>query len=410
MKPLQGVRVLDMSRVLAGPWAGQVLADLGADVIKVERPGSGDDTRGWGPPFLRDTDGRETDEAAYYLAANRGKRSLALDIATPEGRDIIRRLAADSDVLIENFKAGGLKRHGLDYESLSALNPSIVYCSITGFGQSGPDAVRPGYDFVIQAMAGLMSVTGPDTGMDAVPHKVGIAMADLATGLYTVIAILAALNERGREGQAGRGRGRHIDMALFDASLGLMANQAMNYLIGDNVPGPSGNAHPNIVPYQVFATLDGQMVLAAGNDGQFRAFTRVAGRPGLADDARFATNRARVENRADLVPVLAGIMASRTTSDWVSSLKAAGVPAGPVNALDAAFAEPSAVARGLRFDLPHPLSGTVPQVAPPLRLDGELMHADMAPPLLGQHTDEILSELGIDGSLRQSWRARGLIA
>lgn len=393
--PLSGVRVLDLSRVLAGPWAGQLLADLGADVIKVERPGAGDDTRTWGPPYLRDEDGRETAEAAYFLCANRNKRSVTIDMSRPEGQALIRQLAQQADVLLENFKVGGLQQYGLDYAQLAALNPRLVYCSITGFGQTGPYARRPGYDFLIQGMGGLMSVTG--RGADEVgagPQKVGVALTDITTGLYATIAVQAALAERERSG-----RGQHIDLALLDVQIACMASQASNYLAGGVVPHRMGNAHPNIVPYADFPTADGDMILAVGNDQQFTRFCGIAGHPEWADDPRFATNPARVANRAVLVPLLRQATVMRSTAEWIAALEAGGVPCGPINRMDQVFADPQVQARGMRIGLPHPLAGTVPLVANPIRLSGSPTSYRHAPPLLGQHTGEVLSEwLGIDAA------------
>ncbi len=360
------MRVLDLSRVLAGPWAGQMLADLGADVVKVERPGAGDDTRAWGPPWLKDGAGDDTGESAYYLCANRNKRSVTVDLAKPEGQAIVRRLALEADVLLENFKVGGLAQYRLDYASLAADHPRLVYCSITGFGQTGPYAPRAGYDFLIQGMGGLMSVTGRADGEEgAGPQKVGVALTDILTGLYATIAVQAALAERARSGL-----GQHIDLALLDVQIACLANQASNYLAGGGVPKRMGNAHPNIVPYQDFPTADGDMILAIGNDGQFARFCEVAGHPDWAADARFATNPQRVAHRSTLIPMLRQATVTRTTRAWVDALEAAGVPCGPINRLDDVFADPQVVARGLRITMPHPLAGEVPLVANPLRLSG----------------------------------------
>jgi len=386
--PLTGLRVLDLSRVLAGPWAGQLLADLGADVIKVERPGAGDDTRSWGPPYLKDQAGRDTGEAAYFLCANRNKRSVAIDIATPEGQALVRRLAAKADVLLENFKVGGLAQYGLDWNSLEALNPRLVYCSITGFGQTGPYAPRAGYDFLIQGMGGLMSVTGRADGEEgAGPQKVGVALTDIMTGLYATIAVQAALAERERSG-----RGQHIDLALLDVQIACLANQASNYLAGGVLPRRMGNAHPNIVPYQDFPTADGDMILAIGNDGQFAKFCAVAGHAEWATDPRFAGNATRVANRAVLIPLLRQATVMRTTHDWVAALEAAGVPCGPINRLDEVFADPQVRARGLRIEMPHPQAGRVPLVANPIRFSASPVSYRHAPPMLGQHTDEVLAQ------------------
>ena len=386
--PLTGVRVLDLSRVLAGPWAGQMLADLGADVVKVEKPGSGDDTRSWGPPYLKDSSGRDTSEATYFLCANRNKRSVAIDIATPEGQAQIRALAQQADVVLENFKLGGLKRYGLDYASLQTSNPRLVYCSITGFGQTGPYAARAGYDFLIQGMGGLMSVTGqPDGEPGAGPQKVGVALTDIMTGLYATIAVQAALAEREKSGL-----GQHIDLALLDVQIACLANQASNYLAGQLVPRRMGNAHPNIVPYQDFPTADGDIILAVGNDGQFAKFCAVAGHPEWSADARFSSNAQRVANRAVLVPLLRQATAMRTSADWIAALEAAGVPCGPINRIDEVFADPQVQARGLQITLDHPLAGSVPLVANPIRLSGSPVSYHSPPPMLGQHTDEVLAQ------------------
>ncbi len=386
--PLTGVRVLDLSRVLAGPWAGQLLADLGADVVKVEKPGAGDDTRAWGPPYLKDAGGRDTTEATYFLCANRNKRSVAIDIATPEGQAQVRALAQQADVLLENFKVGGLKRYGLDYASLKAANPRLVYCSITGFGQTGPYAARAGYDFLIQGMGGLMSVTGqPDGEPGAGPQKVGVALTDIMTGLYATIAVQAALAER-----ATSGLGQHIDLALLDVQVACLANQASNYLAGGLVPRRMGNAHPNIVPYQAFPTADGDIILAVGNDGQFAKFCVVAGHPEWSSDGRFASNAQRVANRAMLVPLLRQATVMRTSAEWIDALEAAGVPCGPINRIDEVFADPQVVARGLQIALPHALAGSVPLVANPIRLSGSPVAYQRPPPLLGEHTEEVLEQ------------------
>ncbi len=393
---LDGIKVLDLSRVLAGPWAGQMLADLGADVIKVERPGAGDDTRAWGPPWLKDAEGRDTRDAAYFFCANRNKRSVAIDIATPDGQALVRRLAAEADVLLENFKVGGLRQYGLDYESLKAVNPRLIYCSITGFGQDGPYAQRPGYDFLIQGMGGLMSVTGPAETVRAEgepmpegqgPQKVGVALVDIMTGLYASIGVLAALQHRHATGE-----GQHIDLALLDVQVAALANQTANHLIGGLVPKRMGNAHPNIVPYQDFPTADGDMIVAVGNDAQFARLAESAGHAEWACDERFATNAARVANRAVLIALLRQATVMRTTREWIERLEAAGVPCGPINRLDEVFADPQVIARGLRVDLPHPVAGTVPGVANPIRLSASPVAYRTAPPLLGQHTDEVLRD------------------
>ena len=402
---LSHIRVLDLSRILAGPWAGQILADLGADVIKVERPGPGDDTRGWGPPWIKDDQGQDTSVASYYLCANRNKRSITVDITQPEGQDIVRRLAAQSDVVLENFKLGGLKQYGLDYDSLKAVNPRLVYCSITGFGQDGPYAPRAGYDFLIQGLGGLMSITGrPDGEPGAGPMKVGVALTDILTGLYATNAVLAALAWREKSGE-----GQYIDMALLDVQVACLANQAMNYLATGSNPRRMGNAHPSIVPYQDFPTADGHMILAIGNDGQFARFCEVAGRPELAADARFATNRARVENRAELIPLLNEITATRTTAEWIGQLEARAVPCGPINGLAEVFADPQVQARGLAVKMPHPEAGEVPLVASPIRLSKTPVEYRRAPPLVGEHTDEILADLGVDAAGIAGLRERGVV-
>ena len=402
---LSHIRVLDLSRILAGPWAGQILADLGADVIKVERPGPGDDTRGWGPPWIKDDQGQDTSVASYYLCANRNKRSITVDITQPEGQDIVRRLAAQSDVVLENFKLGGLKQYGLDYDSLKAVNPRLVYCSITGFGQDGPYAPRAGYDFLIQGLGGLMSITGrPDGEPGAGPMKVGVALTDILTGLYATNAVLAALAWREKSGE-----GQYIDMALLDVQVACLANQAMNYLATGSNPRRMGNAHPSIVPYQDFPTADGHMILAIGNDGQFARFCEVAGRPELAADARFATNRARVENRAELIPLLNEITATRTTAEWIGQLEARAVPCGPINGLAEVFADPQVQARGLAVKMPHPEAGEVPLVASPIRLSKTPVEYRRAPPLVGEHTDEILADLGVDTAGIAGLRERGVV-
>lgn len=385
---LDGLKVLDLSRVLAGPWATQTLADLGADVVKVERPGAGDDTRAWGPPWLKDAQGRDTPDAAYFCCANRNKRSIAIDIAIPEGQALVRRLAGEADVLVENFKVGGLKAYGLDFASLHALNPRLVYCSITGFGQTGPYAPRAGYDFLIQGMGGLMSVTGRgDAEEGAGPQKVGVALTDVMTGLHAAVGILAALRHRDRTGE-----GQHIDLALLDVQVAALANQTANWLIGGTVPKRMGNAHPNIVPYQDFPTADGDMILAIGNDGQFARFCDVAGHAEWASDTRFATNAARVAHRAVLIPLLRQATVMRTTREWIAALESKAVPCGPVNRLDEVFADPQVVARGLRVDLPHPVAGSVPGVASPIRLSATPPVYRSAPPVLGQDGAAVLAD------------------
>ena len=386
---LSHIRVLDLSRVLAGPWAGQVLADLGAEVIKVERPGVGDDTRHWGPPYLKDAEGKDTSEAAYFLTANRNKQSLTIDFTQPEGQRIVRELAAQCDVVLENFKVGGLAAHGLDYASLKALNPRLIYCSITGFGQDGPYAKRAGYDFMVQGLGGLMSLTGrSDEEEGAGPMKVGVALTDILTGLYASVGVLAALNHREQTGI-----GQHVDLALLDVQVACLANQAMNYLTTGVPPKRLGNAHPNIVPYQDFPTADGDIILAVGNDSQFRKFCEVAGCTELADDPRFASNKARVANREVLVPMLRQTTVFKTTGEWISLLEQAGVPCGPINNLAQVFEDAQVKARGLRRDLPHALGCLAPQVASPIRLSATPVEYRHAPPLLGQHTEQVLQSL-----------------
>ena len=405
--PLSHITVLDLSRILAGPWCAQILADLGATVIKIEHPERGDDTRGWGPPFLKDSDGNETSEAAYYLGANRNKLSVAIDFTQPEGQAILRELAAQADVLLENYKVGGLAKYGLDYASVRAINPRIVYCSVTGFGQSGPYKSTAGYDFMIQGMGGLMSITGErDDLPGGGPQKVGVAVSDIMTGLYATIGIQAALMHRQTSGV-----GQHVDMALLDTQVAMIANLNMNYLISGKVPGRMGNAHANIVPYQAFASSDGHVILAVGNDNQFEKFCNVAGRPELSSDPRFRKNSDRVRHREALVPMITDIIATRTTSDWTTTLDAAQVPCGPINTLDQVFADPQVIHRGMRIDLPHPLSGTVPQVRNPIVFSDTPITYENAPPLLGQHTASVLAErLGHDQAQIAELASRGVIA
>jgi len=389
LPPLEGIRVLDLSRILAGPWCTQNLADLGADVIKVERPGTGDDTRHWGPPYLKDGQGRDTAEAAYYLSANRNKRSLEADIATPQGAALIRELAAHCDILVENFKVGGLRKYGLDYDSLREVNPRLIYCSVTGFGQDGPCAQLPGYDFMIQGLGGLMSITGERDGLPGGgPQKAGVAVTDIITGMYASVAILAALQERHRSGL-----GQHLDIALLDCHVALLANQNSNYFTSGVAPTRAGNAHQNVVPYQVFAASDGHLIVATGNESQYRAYCQAIGAPGLGDDPRFATNRQRVINREALIALLSDIMKQGRRDDWIARLEAAGVPCGPINDIAQAFAHPQAQARRLRRDLPHPQGGTAAVTASPLRFSASPVVYRRAPPLLGQHTAEILREV-----------------
>ncbi len=406
MRALDDILVLDLSRVLAGPWCTQMLADLGARVIKVEKPGSGDDTRGWGPPFLADPRTGEKGDAAYYLAANRGKHSVTIDMASPDGQELIRRLAARADVLVENYKLGGLRKYGLDYESLAAINPRLVYCSITGFGQDGPYAPRAGYDFMIQAMGGLMSVTGEKDALPGGgPQKAGIAIADLSTGLHAAVAVLAALNQRHRTG-----RGQHIDMALLDVQVAMMSNQAMTYLVGGDAPGRAGNGHAAIVPYQAFPTADGHLIIAVGNDGQFAKLADELGHPEWAADQRFTLNRARVEHRAVLIPLLEAETRRHTSAQLLEALERRQIPCGPINTMDKVFADPQAQARHLRQAVPHALAGTVPTVASPLRLSDSPVSYDRGPPLLGEHTDAVLGELlGLDAAALSALRGKGVV-
>jgi formyl-CoA transferase len=389
MGALSHIRVLDLTRILAGPWCTQALADLGADVIKIERPGQGDDTRQWGPPYARDAAGQDTTEAAYYLAVNRNKRSVTVDISTPEGQDLIRRLVAECDVLVENFKVGDMQRYGLDYENLRSEHPGLIYCSITGFGQTGPYAPRAGYDFIVQGMGGFMSVTGEREGLPgASPQKAGVAIADLFTGAHATIAILAALNHKERTGE-----GQHLDICLLDTQVAMMANMATNYLATDKPPVRWGNAHPNIVPYQVFKVADGWVIVACGNDGQFRKLTQVAGQPELADDPRFASNPTRVRHRDQLVPLLEILMLQRPRDVWIRLLEAVGVPCGPINDMSDVFRDPQVLAREMRQDLPHPTAGQVSVPGSALKLSATPVSYRRAPPLLGQHTQEVLQSL-----------------
>ena len=406
MGALSHIRVLDLSRVLAGPWAGQILADLGADVIKVERPVCGDDTRSWGPPFLKDETGQNTTEAAYYLSANRNKQSVTIDFTRPEGQRLVRELVAKSDIVIENFKVDGLAAYGLDYASLKAVNPKLIYCSITGFGQTGPYAKRAGYDFMIQGLGGLMSLTGrPDGDEGGGPVKVGVALTDILTGLYSTTAILAALAHRDQSGV-----GQYIDMALLDVQVACLANQAMNYLTTGIAPRRLGNAHPNIVPYQDFPTADGDFILTVGNDSQFRKFAEVAGQSRWATDPRFLTNKLRVANRSELIPLIRQATVFKTTAQWVDKLEAAGVPCGPVNDLAQVFDDPQVLARGLAIELPHALGGRVAQVASPIRLSETPVEYRRAPPLLGEHTSQVLQELlGMSGDEVVALREAGVL-
>jgi len=402
---LRGLRVLDLSRVLAGPWASQLLGDLGADVIKIEKPGCGDDTRGWGPPWLADGEGRPTTDAAYFLCTNRNKRSLTVDITQPAGQAIVRELAAQSDVVLENFKVGGLAAYGLDYASLSAINPKLVYCSITGFGQDGPYAARAGYDFLIQGMGGLMSITGrADAEEGAGPQKVGVALTDILTGLYATVAIQAALAHREKTGQ-----GQHIDLALLDVQVACLANQAMNYLVSGKAPRRMGNGHPNIVPYQDFPTADGDMILAIGNDGQFARFCEIAGHAEWAGDDRFSTNAARVKHRGELLPLLRQATVMKTTAAWIVLLENAAVPCGPINDLAGVFADPQVMHRGLKVEMPHAAGGNTPQVGNPIRFSATPIDYRLAPPLLGQDTEAVLRELGRSADEIAALRAAGVV-
>lgn len=402
---LAGITVLDLSRVLAGPWATQLLADLGATVIKVERPGAGDDTRAWGPPWLADGDGQPTTDAAYFLCTNRNKQSVTVDFTRPEGQALIKQLAVRADVVVENFKVGGLAPYGLDYASLAALNPRLVYCSITGFGQDGPYAPRAGYDFLIQGMGGLMSLTGrPDGEEGEGPQKVGVALTDILTGLYAANAIQAALLHR-----AASGEGQHIDVALLDVQVACLANQALNYLVSGAVPKRMGNAHPNIVPYQDFPTADGDMILAIGNDGQFARWCAVAGHPEWAHDPRFATNPARVRHRGELIPLMRQVTVTRTTDAWIAALEAEAVPCGPINTLDRVFADPQVQHRGLKLDLPHAAGGRAPGVGNPLHLSATPVAYRQAPPVLGEHTDAVLTSMGYSPQDIAALRAGGVV-
>ncbi|WP_311221380.1 MULTISPECIES: CaiB/BaiF CoA-transferase family protein [unclassified Acidovorax] len=413
---LAGIRVLDLSRVLAGPWCTQVLADLGADVVKVERPGAGDDTRHWGPPFLKDAEGNDTTQASYFTACNRNKRSVTINMATSQGQQLIRDMSLQADVVVENFKVGGLKQYGLDHGSLRALNPRLIYCSVTGFGQDGPYAERAGYDLMVQAMTGLMSITGrADGAPGGGPLRVGVAVIDLFTGLYASNAILAALHARDNAA-TGTGEGQHIDMALLDVGMAVLANQASGFLATGESPGRMGNSHPSLVPYQDFPTADGNMLLAIGNDGQFARFCAAAGVPQWAQDARFATNTLRVRHRAELIPLMEDVTRSRTTADWITLLQDKAVPCGPVNTVAQAFDDAQVQARGLRVDLPRWKPGetgdgvaTVTTVASPLRLSAHPPVLRHAPPALGQHTDEVMKELGLDAARIRTLRDAGIL-
>ena len=383
------IRVLDLTRVLAGPWCAQNLADLGAEVIKVERPEVGDDTRAWGPPYLKDDEGNNTSEAAYYLCANRGKLAITVDISKPEGQQIIRDLCKESDVVLENYKVGQLKKYGLDYESLRAIKPDLIYCSITGFGQTGPYAQRAGYDFIIQGMGGLMSITGErDDQAGGGPQKAGVAIADLMTGMYTTIAVMAAITHRDRTGE-----GQYIDMALLDVQVAMLANMGSNFLNSGVAPKRQGNAHQNIVPYQTFATSDGHIIVAAGNDGQYRKFVEVGGKPELAADARFISNPLRVQHRTTLIPLLEDMVKLKTKKEWIALLETAGVPCGPINTLDEVFDNEQVKAREMCVAIPHPNSQQLHLVASPMKLSVTPVVNDLPPPLLGQHTEQVLSNI-----------------
>ncbi len=398
---LAGIKVLDLSRVLAGPWATQMLADLGADVIKVERPVAGDDTRHWGPPFLKDDAGNDTREASYFTACNRNKRSITVDMAHPEGQALLRRMAQEADVVVENFKVGGLKQYGLDYDSLKAINPRLIYCSITGFGQQGPYAERAGYDLMVQAMCGLMSITGHADGQPGGgPLKVGVAVIDVFTGLYASNAILAALNARDNA-RTGTGQGQYIDIALLDVGMAVLANQAAGYLATGQAPGRAGNIHPSLAPYQDFPSRDGNVLLAIGNDGQFARFCQACGHPEWAQDVRFATNTARVQNRTALLALMVPVMQTRTTAEWIALLEDKAVPCGPINTIAQAFDDPQVQARGIRQMLPRQAGDGITQIATvanPMRLSATPVSYRSAPPALGQHTHEVLRELGLNAS------------
>ncbi len=405
MGALSHIRVLDLSRVLAGPWCAQNLADLGAQVIKVERPGAGDDTRHWGPPFAKDPNGQDTTESAYYISINRNKKSITLDISTPEGQAIVRDLIKTSDVVIENYKVGQLAKYGLDYQSLCAIKPNLIYCSITGFGQTGPYQHRPGYDFILQGMGGFMSITGEaDHLPGGGPQKAGVAIVDLFTGMYASSAILAAVIHRDRTGE-----GQYIDMALLDTQVAMLANISSNYLCSGVSPHRWGNAHPNVVPYQTFQTSDSWIIVAVGNDSQFRNFVKVGNREALADDARFASNPARIEHRAALIPLLAEMVKEKTKAQWISLLEDAGVPCGPINNLQEVFENEQVIARGIEMRVPHPTAGTMKLVASPMRLSKTPVEVRMPPPLLGQHTDEVLQELGMSASQIRELHQKGIV-
>ncbi|MNQ07019.1 Succinyl-CoA:(R)-benzylsuccinate CoA-transferase subunit BbsF [compost metagenome] len=405
---LDGIKVLDLSRVLAGPWCTQILADLGADVVKIERPGVGDDTRTWGPPFVKDANGHDTDQASYFTSCNRNKRSVTIDMATPEGQTLLQQMAAQADIVVENFKTGGLKQYGLDQESLRAANPRLIYCSVTGFGHDGPYAERAGYDLMIQAMTGMMSITGrPDGEPGGGPLRVGVALTDLFTGVYASTAILAALQVRDRTGE-----GQHIDMALLDVGMAILANQASAFLNTGKAPGRQGNTHPSLAPYQDFPTQDGAMLLAIGNNGQFARFCEAAGHAGWAADERFATNTLRVKHRGVLIPMMEELTRTRTTADWVALLEDKAVPCGPINDIAQAFDDAQVQARGLAVTLPRDAGdgiASITGVASPLRLTATPPVLRRAPPALGQHTQEVLAEMGVDASRFEALRAAGVV-
>ena len=403
---LSGIRVLDLTRILAGPWATQMLADFGAEVIKIEKPGEGDDTRHLGPPFIHDARTGEQADAAYFLVANRAKESVAIDISTPQGQELILALAGKCDVLVENYKVGGLKKYGLDYDTLHARFPNLIYCSVTGFGQTGPYRQRAGYDFLIQGMGGLMSVTGEAEGKPGGgPQRAGVALADIISGMYAATGILAALRHRDQGGG-----GQHIDIGMLDVQVSVLANQGMNYLTSGVIPQRIGNGHPSVVPYQAFPASDGHVIFAVGNDGQFARMSRAMGRAELATDERFATNARRVANRGILIPLLEEITRGRSVEDWVSAMEAADVPCGPINTIDRVFANPQVQARGMRMDLPHPVAGTVPSVANPIRFSETPITYANAPPLLGEHTDDALQRiLGLDSQSIEDLRKNHII-
>jgi crotonobetainyl-CoA:carnitine CoA-transferase CaiB-like acyl-CoA transferase len=404
--PLSHIRVLDLSRVLAGPWAGQNLADLGAEVIKVERPKSGDDSRAFGPPWVKDTEGKDTRDSAYFTSANRGKKSITLNIADPEGQRIVRELAKQSDVLIENYKFGDLARYGLGYDDLKAINPGLIYCSVTGFGQTGPFRERPGYDFMIQGMGGMMSVTGePDNAPGGGPQRAGVPVADIITGMYASIAICAAIASRERTG-----RGQHIDCALLDSQIALLSYQNANFFATGKSPARIGNLHPNIVPYQPFRTSDGSVIVACGNDNLYRKLCDVIKRPDLVTNERFATNGKRVENRAEMTRILQEIFSTRSTREWVADLEAAGVANGPINTVAEVYEEPQVIARNIRLELDHPVAGKLSGVASPMRFSDTTIEYRSAPPVLGQHTDEVLGDkLGMSKDEIDALRGKGLV-